>query len=77
VTCLSDLKYLSLVIAKSLKMKRKLPIVIFTALFFGTLLFMACSKSEGSGNAPAYASEETTTGANPHASTAGSQTSTT
>jgi hypothetical protein len=59
-------------------MKKKLPYLIFTALVFGSLLFFACTKqSEGSGVTPGYAEQETTTGGNPHASTAGSQTSTT
>mgnify|MGYP003351582543 CR=1 FL=1 len=59
-------------------MKNKFPFILLTAAIVGGLIFMACSKqSEGSGEAPGYSSQETTTGANPHASTAGSQTSTT
>ncbi|MBC7865354.1 MAG: hypothetical protein IAF38_20430 [Bacteroidia bacterium] len=59
-------------------MKKKFPFIIIAVAVFGSLFFLACSKqSEGSGTAPEYSQDATTTGANPHASTAGSQTSTT
>ena len=58
-------------------MKKKIPLLILTMAVFGSLLFFACSKSEGEGISPTYKEEGTTTGGNPYASTAGSQTSTT
>jgi hypothetical protein len=58
-------------------MKNKLPFVVITILFFGTLFFLACSKAgEGTGVVPTYKDSATSTGANPNISTAGSQTST-
>ncbi len=54
-------------------MKTKHLLILLTVIGFTTLIFAACSKSEGDGITPSYSSEATSTGSNPNG---GAQTST-